>query len=151
MQLQKRCVCFAVFGLLISFGCFAKTTGIIPKWMCDSVIILSKEVFGKHITINDWFGKTPKDTANITITNTEKTLTVAMEMLQDNEVALKMTATFIFAKMGKASTCYPSKIHYESPLTFQSKTFTCKSPYDDMKNYGVLMGMLMEILPMIYE
>ena len=151
MQLQKRWVCFAVFGLLISFGCFAKTTGTIPKWMGDSVIVLSKEVFGKHVTINDWFGKTPKDTANITITNTEKTLTVTMEMLQDNEVALKMTATFIFAKMGKASTCYPSKIHYESPLTFQSKTFTCKSPYDDMKNYGVLMGMLMEILPMIYE
>ena len=119
--------------------------------MGDSVIVLSKEVFGQHITINDWFGKTPKDTANIVITNTEKTLTVVMEMLQDNEVALKMTATFIFAQAGKASTCYPSKIHYESPLTFQSKTFTCKGPYDDMKNYGVLMGMLMEILPMLYE
>lgn len=151
MQFQKKFLCIAVFGLLMSVGCFAKTTGSIPTWMGNSIITLTKEAFGNSITINDWFGKTPKEATNVAITHTEKTLTIDMDMHKDDAIVLKVTVTFVFAKAGNTGTCYPSKLYYEVPLSFQSQTLTCKGPYNDTENCSMIIGLLQKMITWLYE
>ena len=66
-------------------------------------------------------------------------------------VILKVDVTFKLSKVLDGGTCYPYKLYYESPLTFESQTLSCRDPYSDSQSYGYLLGSLYEFLPMLYE
>lgn len=138
--------------LSISVVCaFAETKGSIPSWIKNSVIVMSEHVYGENKTIEDLFGRKPLETTNTTITTTDKKLIIENEAVAEGVVILKIEVTFIMNKIMDAGTCYPSKLVFESPMTFQTQTLTCYGPYNDPENYGRILGFLSESMKLFYE
>ena len=122
--------------------------GSIPKAMGDAKIILSEQIYGSQKTVNDLFSK-PKDTTKVAVTSKKNEMTISSSIMIDGSVALKYDVTFIFSDNG---TCYPAKLYYEKPSTFQSDTIICDGgPYKDPRGFGQVFGWLKELLPVSYN
>lgn len=145
--MNKKIFVFVTLAM-VTLSCFATTKGSIPKWMGESKIILSDQIYGSVKTVNDLFAS-PKDTTNVVITSTSNKLEISNDIVVNGAVTLKYTVTFIFSDNG---TCYPSKLYYEKPSTFQSGTITCTGgPYNDPRGFGQVFAWLKELLPISYE
>ena len=137
---------------LLALSCFAKTNGTIPTWMGNSVIVATNEIYGSYKTVNDFFGNPSRDIANIVIQSSENGLQIACEIAEEGIVAIKFDVTFKFSKVGDGGTCYPTKLYYEIPTTFQSGTVYCNGgPYNDPNGFGQIMGMLQRLILWSYE
>lgn len=137
---------------LLALSCFAKTKGTIPTWMGNSIIVATDQVYGSMKTVNDFFGKPSNDISNITITSSEDALKIVGEILEDDIVALKFEVTFKFSKVRDGGVCYPTKLYYEIPVTFQNGTIYCNGgPYNNPESFGQIMGMLERFQQFAYE
>ena len=141
---------FIVLGILaICTNVFAQADKI-PDWMGNSIILMTKEYTGKTEPINSLFSN-PTETTTVKIFIEDNELKLCHEIGVLDIVILKLDVTFKLSKVLDGGTCFPSKLYYESPLTFESETLTCKDPYNDSRAYGYLLGTLYEFLPMFYE
>ena len=122
--------------------------GSIPKAMGEATILLSEQIYGSQKTVNELFGK-PKETTKVAVTSKKNEMTISSSIMKDGSVALKYDVTFIFSDNG---TCYPAKLYYENPSTFQSDTIICDGgPYKDPRGFGQVFGWLKELLPVSYN
>ena len=122
--------------------------GSIPKALGEATILLSEQIYGDKKTVNELFGK-PKETTKLAVTSKKNEMTISSRIMKDGSVALKYDVTFIFSDNG---TCYPAKLYYEMPSTFQSDTIICDGgPYKDPRGFGQVFGWLKELLPVSYD
>lgn len=146
---MKKNLSLVALLLMIASLCFAGTRkGAIPKNMGNSVIVMSDTVYETTKTVNDLFGN-PKETTNVVITNSESELKISTEEVKDGRITIKFDVTFKFSGSG---TCYPAKLYYEVPLTFQSGTISCNGgPYNDPHGFGQVLMWLSQLVPRSYN
>lgn len=146
---MKKLIFIALGIIFIYVNGFAQTDKI-PEWMGNSVILLTKEFTGKAETINSFFNN-PNEFTTVKVYASDNELKLCHEMKTEGIVILKVDVTFKLSKVLDGGTCYPYKLYYESPLTFESKTLSCRDPYSDSQSYGYLLGSLYEFIPMFYD
>lgn len=146
---MKKLLFIVLVILVINGSTFAQTPKI-PDWMGNSVILLTKEFTGKAETINSLFSN-PCESTTVTVHTSDNELKLCHEIGASGIVILKVDVTFKLSKVLDGGTCYPYKLYYESPLTFESQTLSCRDPYSDSQSYGYLLGSLYEFLPMLYD
>lgn len=133
--------------IAITFQSYAEVVKEIPEDMGNTMMVLSAYNFGENKTINDLFSRPLKEGATVSYQVEGTKLIIKNDLSIDGNLMLIMETTFTCS----ATTCFPSAIHWESPLTFQNITVSCKGgPFDDPASYGRILGYL-DLLPYFYE
>ena len=122
----------------------------VPRWMGNSVVLLTDYLYGSNLTICDLFYN-PKPTTSVVVNYSKDELKLHQEIKANGVVAMKADLTFKLTKVGDAGSCYISRLYVESPLTFESQTMTCYGPYNDSGNYARILGALKSLLSLMYD
>lgn len=99
------------------------------------------------MTLKDYYSN-PLETTKETVSFTDTELTIRSESVLEGFVLFSLKITFTLHNVGDiAGTCFPSKATFESPMSFQSLSMSCRNPYNDSYNYGQVLSILESSLP----